>query len=269
MSNQQQTDQLIQLFTEEYHEKLFYFCLKKAGNATEAEDLTAEIAVDIIRGLRNGTTPGNFPAWVWKIARNKYSQWADKKHRRTNTFYGSDVSGLEIPDTHSPSPDDGLILQEDLHLLRRELAFISAEYRNVVVAYYIENRKIADIAASLNLPVGTVKAKLFRSRNILKEGMNMAREFGSLSYKPENIGFVMSGMSGKQGEPWSLISRKLYKNILIAAYRTPSTADELAVEIGLALPYMEDELEHLTYNELLRKKGKKYETNVFIVSAKA
>ena len=267
MSNQKHVEELIQLFTDDYYEKLFYFCLKKVSNTNEAEDLTADIALNIIYELRKGTTPNNFSAWVWKIAKNKYSLWADNKHKKINSFSGDDINDLEISDPYDLNDD--LILQEDIKLLRRELAFISSEYRNVIVAYYIEYRKINDIAASLNLPIGTVKAKLFRSRNILKEGINMAREFGTLSYKPENIGFVMNGMSGREGEPWSLIRRKLYKNILIAAYRTPSTADELAVEIGLALPYMEDELEHLTCNELLRKKGKKYETNVFIVSAKA
>ena len=51
--------------------------------------------------------------------------------------------------------------------------------------------------------------------------MDMAREFGKLSYKPENITFVMNGMVGKSGEPWNYISRLLCKNILLAATETP------------------------------------------------
>jgi hypothetical protein len=66
-----------------------------------------------------------------------------------------------------------------------------------------------------------------------------------------------------------MIHRKLFKNILLAAYRTPSTVDELAIEIGTALPYMEDEISNLLWSGLLRQNGKKYETNFFIVSAKA
>ena len=267
MSDNNHTEKLIKLFADEYFEKLYYFCLKKVSNDNEAEDLAADIALNIIQELRKGTEPDNFSAWVWKIARNKYSGWADKKHKRFITFSGDDINALEVPDTFSL--DDDLILQEDIKLLRRELAFISSEYRNVVIAYYIEYRNINDIAASLNLPTGTVKSKLSRSRNILKEGMEMAREFGVLSYKPENIGFMMNGSSGKNGEPWSVISRKLIKNILLAAYRTPSTAEELAIELGVALTYLEDELEFLSWDGFLRKNGKKYETNFFIVSAKA
>ena len=264
------TENLIRHFADDYFEKLYYFCLKKTSSENEAEDLTQEIAVAVIHELRKGIAPNNFPAWVWQITRNKYARWADRKNKRSSTLSGGGIDGavLEIADMET-GVDDDLLLQEDYNLLRRELAFISSEYRKVLVPFYIEYRRINDIAAALNLPAGTVKAKLSRARNILKEGMNMAREFGTLSYKPENIGFVMNGMGGKQGEPWSMLNRKLYKNILIAAYRTPSTAEELALEIGLALPYMEDELEHLVFNELLRKKGKKYETNIFIVSAKA
>ena len=267
MSDKNRTEKLIQLFTDEYFEKLYYFCQKKVSNDNEAEDLAADIALSIVQELRKGTTPCSFSAWIWKIAKNKYAVWADKKHMKVNTFSGDDINNLEISDTSSI--DDDLILKEDIKLLRRELAFVSSEYRNVVVAYYIDYRKIDDIAKSLRLPVGTVKSRLSRSRNILKEGMEMAREFGVLSYKPENVGFIMNGFSGKNGEPWSVISKKLNKNLLLAAYRTPSTAEELAIEIGMALPYLEDELDALVQGEFLRKNGKKYETNFFIVSANA
>jgi len=261
------TEKLIQIFTDDYFEKLYYFCLKKVSNDNEAGDLSTDIALSIIKELRKGTTPDNFSAWIWKIAKNKYSVWADKKHKKANMFFRDNIDNIEFPDIYKF--EDDLIHREDIKLLRRELAFISGEYRNIVVAYYIDCRRIDDIAGSLNLPVGTVKSKLFRSRNILKEGMEMAREFGVLSYKPENIGFIMNGGSGKNGEPWSVISKKLNKNLLLASYRNPSTAEELAVEIGMALPYLEDELDALLQGEFLRKNGNKYETNFFIVSANA
>lgn len=264
------TENLIQHFADDYFEKLYYFCLKKTSNANEAEDLTQETAVAVIHELRKGTVPNNFSAWVWQIARNKYALWADRKNKRNNTLSegGIDDGVLEIADIEN-GVDDDLLLQEDYNLLRRELAFISSEYRNVLVPFYIEYRKICDISASLNLPVGTVKAKLYRARNILKEGINMTREFGMLSYKPENINFAVNGNTGELGTPFSIINRKLCKNILLAAYRTPSAADELAMEMGVALPYMEDEISNLVWSGLLKENGKKYETNFFIVSAKA
>lgn len=97
----------------------------------------------------------------------------------------------------------------------------------------------------------------------------MAREFGAMSYRPEQVGFICNcDRFGRFGEPWIYLNRMLCKNILLAAYRTPSTAEELAVEIGVALPYMEDELCQLTEATLLKKNGEKYETNFFILSAR-
>ena len=75
-------DRLTGEFAENYMEKLFYFCLKKTGNNNEAEDLTQDIALQIITALNKGTIPTSFSAWVWQIARNRYSVWAKEKHDR-------------------------------------------------------------------------------------------------------------------------------------------------------------------------------------------
>lgn len=262
------TERLIGEFAENYTEKLFYFCLKKTGNSYEAEDLASDIILNILSALDKGTIPTSFSAWIWQIAHNRYSVWADKKHKYTESVIGSDVEAYEIEDENA-NIENELIHSEDLSLLRRELVFISSDYRNIVVAYYIEDKKIKEIAGSLGLPEGTVKSKLFRARQILKEGMNMAREFGALSYRPENISFIMNGLNGRDGEPWCYLRRALCKNIMLAAYRMPSTAEELAIEVGVALPYIEDELQELTEAALLKKSDNKYETNIFIVSADA
>ncbi len=63
----------------------------------------------------------------------------------------------------------------------------------------------------------------------------------------------MNGLSSSVGEPWNYLSRLLCKNILPAAYRTPATAEKLAVEVGVALPYMEEELENLVAATLMKK----------------
>ncbi len=261
-------DRLINEFAENYMEKLFYFCLKKTGSHIEAEDLTQDIALQIIMALNKGTIPTSFSAWVWQIARNRYSVWASKKHKRNESVTGSDASDYEIEDK-SENILNEMIRTWQMALLRRELAFIKSDYRNIVVAYYIENKSVRDIAASLSISISAVQQGLHRARIILKEGMNMAREFGKLSYKPENISFIANGLRGTNHEPWNYISRLLCKNILLAAYRTPATAEELAMEVGVALPYMEEELSALVDATLMKKSGNKYETNFFIVSADA
>ena len=261
-------DRLINEFAENYMEKLFYFCLKKTGNQVEAEDLTQEIALQIITALNKGTIPTSFSAWVWQIARNCYAKWAKEKHSQNESVTGSDIGDYEIED-ESENILDEMIHTEQMALLRRELAFIKSDYRNIVVAYYIENKSVRDIASSLSLSISAVQQRLHRARILLKEGMDMAREFGRLSYKPEEVNFISNGLFGKNNEPSYYLSRSLCKNILLAAHRTPSTAEELAMEVGVALPYMEEELSALVRATLMQKKGDRYQTNFFIVSAEA
>lgn len=256
-------NRLIHEFAENYMGKLFYFCLRKTGDPNEAEDLTQDIALNVLTALEKGSVPEFFSAWVWQIARNRYSVWADEKHKRHALVTGSDASDYEIEDD-SPGVLDEMIHAEQIALLRRELAFIKSIYRNVVVSYYLDGKSIRDIAASMSLSVSAVEQRLFRARKILKEGMDMAREFGRRSYDPESIGFCTSG-SQPGGHPWSAIQRKIPINILCEANNNPSTVQELSVALGIALPYMEEEIELLEDAELLKKTDNgKYLTGFFI-----
>ncbi len=256
-------DRLIKEFTENHMEKLFYFCLKKTGNHVEAEDLTQDIALQIIMALNKGTIPTSFSAWVWQIARNRYSVWAAEKHKRNESVTGSDIGDYELCDENENTLDE-MIHAEQMTLLRRELAFVKSDYRNIVVAYYIENKSVREIASSLSLSISAVQQRLHRARIILKEGMEMAREFGKRSYQPEHVSFAASG-NQPSGLPWRVVNRKIPNNILLHASNNPSTLEELSVELGVALPYMEEEVEILHRATLLEKQGDKYITNFFIL----
>ena len=200
-------NRLIHEFAENYMGKLFYFCLRKTGDPNEAEDLTQDSALNVLTALEKGSVPEFFSAWVWQIARNRYSVWADEKHKRHALVTGSDASDYEIEDD-SPGVLDEMIHAEQIALLRRELAFIKSIYRNVVVSYYLDGKSIRDIAASMSLSVSAVEQRLFRARKILKEGMDMAREFGRRSYDPESIGFCTTQVPFKNFQ-WHLGSHFL------------------------------------------------------------
>ncbi len=257
-----------ELFAEEYLGKIFYFCLRKTGNETEAEELSSEISLEVLRALAGGAVPERFSAWVWQIAKNRYARWAERKSRSNALFTGEELSEYEELPSGEYNAEEFLIHAEAIALLRRELALIHSDYRRILVAFYIEDKKISRIADELSLPLGTVKTRLIKGRKILKEGMDMAREFGKLSYRPEQISFTNNvPKPGRNNEPWSLYKKLLPKNILLAAYRNPMTAEELSLELGVALPYLEEEIAILEKEQLLRKSGKKYETMIYIMSA--
>ncbi|MGM9680878.1 MAG: sigma-70 family RNA polymerase sigma factor [Eubacteriales bacterium] len=250
---QNRIGELCEYYASEYLDKVFYFCLKKTGNAHQAEDLASEISLCILEELTKGHLPDHFHGWVWQIARNRYAGWADKKHRQSECQSGWDVS--DLPESLQPvfeDPEDRLVAREESELLRRELAFTAREYREILVAYYFEQSPISEIAKVLSLPEGTVKTRLFRGRNRLKEGMNMARTFGRKSITPERISY--SGTGSHPSElPNSALNRKIPQNIVLEAHNNPSTPEELSMELGIALPYMEEEIQILCDASLLVK----------------
>lgn len=268
------TDQkrLAEEYARDYMGKIFYYCLRKTGDSHEAEDLASDITFQILTALHEGVEILNFPAWVWQIARNRYALWAKTNRRRgeNESFIDPDDPETENVLTAggyntTPSVAEAYAHDEEMAILRRELAFLGRDYREIVVAYYIEDRSVGDIARALGQPEGTVKSRLFRSRNLLKEGMKMAREFGSKSYKPEEVHFEATGRQ-ESGLPWSAVQRMLPKNILLEASNNPSTAEELAVAVGVAMPYMEEEIAALVDAGLLKEVGNRYVTNFYIMS---
>ena len=263
VSNEVDRLRLRDIFVSEYLEKLFFFCLKKTGDANEAEDLASVISLDILSAIERGNKIENFPAWVWRIARNRYSSWVAEKTVRRDSFYPDDISEYDVPSEESL--EDSLTHEEDMRLLRRELAFIASDYREIVVAYYIKQKRISEIAKTLSIPEGTVKTKLYRARKILKEGINMAREFGKRSYDPESVHFCASGRF-TDNNPWTHMVKKLNMNIVAEAHNNPSTAEELSVSLGVALPYMEEAIDVLKGATLLKQlPDGRYITNFFIL----
>ena len=257
-------DRLINEFAENYMEKLCYFCLKKTGSQIEAEDLTQDIALQIITALNKGTILTSFSAWVWQIARNRYSVWAKAKHSRNESVTGSDIGDYEIED-ESESILDEMIHTEQKALLRRELAFIKSDYRNIVVAYYIENKNVREIAESLSLPTNTVKSRLLRAREILKEGMDTMRKTSELKFNP--IKFDLCGFSGSvgtKGSPAKFFDSLIAQNIEYAVLKEAKTVNEIAEELGVSPVYVENEVERLEEYGLLTKIGDKYLCNILL-----
>ena len=194
--------------------------------------------------------------------RNKYSVWAAYKHREHESVTGYDIGDYEIA-YESENVLDDIINTEEVLLLRRELAFIKRDFRDILIAYYLEYRSVRDISLSLSISEDAAKQRLHRARKKLKEGMNMTREFGKRSYNPDKMHFLASG-SQPSGLPWKVVHRKIPQNILLQASNNPSTIEELSLELGIALPYMEEEVDILYRATLLEKQGDKYITNFFI-----
>lgn len=253
-------------YTENYLAKIFYYSLKKTGNENDADELASDIGYQVLLSLSRNNEIEDFSRWVWRIAANTYKKWAKKRYYSPGSNV-EDVDGYTDSLAAEGNLEEELVLAEDMASLRRELAFIRSDYRKILIAHYFEEKSVSAIAREFSLPVGTVKTKLQKSRKELKEGMDMAREFGKRSYSPDEVWFTKHGGDAKEGQLFSILNHLMYKNIFLETYGEPKTAEELSLELGIALPYMENELEFFTDQTLLVKKDGRYSDNFAIISA--
>ena len=251
---------ILHLLEEEYFDKILGFCCLKMNTREEAEDLAQDIALELLKTVRSGKTVENLGAFCWRVSNNIFlKRIRDKKYGATVYLPDYDLAAAD-------NTEEEYIRREQENLLRREIALLSGHYRKAVVLYYFDGKSVAEIAAELRKSPGTVKWWLHDARNLLKEGLHTMREFGERSFKPETLILSCQFFPGADGEPMSCAKRKSAQNILLAAYRQPLSVEELCVELGIAAPYIEDEVQYLTENQLMWKVGAdRYQTDFVIL----
>jgi len=239
----------------EVSKAVFSYCLARTSNQYDAEDLAQEIILEIYRSSANIRDDRAFYGFMWAVAGNVYRQWCRKSRRDSYS---------ELPEELAA---DGENLSEmleddsDIGLLRRELALLAGKYRRAVILYYLENNSCAQIALKLSVTESMVKYLLFKSRQIVKDGMNMERKLGEQSYNPKRMSIRFWGRRNHYGHVCDSVAAQ---NILFACYNDKLTAEQISLEMGVALPYMEDDLKQLVEYGLLEKEGNRYFTNIVI-----
>ena len=141
-----------------------------AGDATDAEDIVQEAAMKALRGI--DTFEGNNArAWLLAIVRNTTFSWLAKHRPKAlvmvgglaeidETTYSADAGSGPIPDT----PEAALIRRADTALVEAAIAQLPLPFREIVVFRDINELSYRDIAAMLNVPIGTVMSRLSRAR---------------------------------------------------------------------------------------------------------
>ncbi|MCL2299805.1 MAG: RNA polymerase sigma factor [Firmicutes bacterium] len=235
---------------------LFSYCRARTSTREEAEDLSQDILLELLRSRDSLRDDRAFYGFLWAVAGNVCKSWYKKRARGT--------APLDENHPDEAPPIAALLEKEgDLQLLRRELALLGERHRRVTVLYYFEGLRVAGIAASLGVSEAMVKFLLFKSRQILREGMDMERTPGELSYNPRKMSLRFWGNGGNPF--WKLCDGNLLaQNILLACYNDRCTAAEISLQIGVAVPYLEKDLKALCEHGMLTCRGGRYETNVVI-----
>jgi len=243
----------LDLKVEEIAKSLYSYCSARTSNHFEAEDLAHNIIVEIYKSADTIRNADAIYGFMWAVAGNVYKQWCKQKVR-DRRYETMDY----FPNLSMDSDEDN----STLYLLRRELSLLSDKYRKALVLYYIEHKSCAEISKHLSLSESMVKYLLFKSRQILKEGMSMERTYGQQSYNPKELSLLFWGNG--DNSYYHLCDSKISQNVLFACYNDKLSAEQISLEIGVALPYMEDKLAELLEHDLIKKEGNRYYTNIVI-----
>ncbi len=242
---------------------IYGYAYDKLYDKSQAEDLSQEIVLEILRSAEHLRRDEAFWGFAWQIAVNTFRKFIKRREivNQSVSFEAENLAEILI----SPDTDEAEERDEHIYRLRRELSLLGKRHREICVSYYVDNNSCSEIARQQNISVEMVKQHLFKTRKLLKEGMEMERKLGKKSYAP---GVFRLNFWGEYNNYTNICKRKLPGTILLAAYNRPMTAEELSLELGVAMPYLEDEIDTLEAADLLLKNGNKVETNIVILTDK-
>lgn len=256
--NRQEAEKIIT----EYLMPVFGFTLKRCKSIEDAEDLSQEIAARAFRALLVRDDVADMGKFIWTVAHNALSNYY-RDAAKSMVGISIDEAAELIADlcAEADADDNTEVIQR----LQREIAYLSRLQRRIVIAYYFENRRQADIARELNIPLGTVKWHLFEAKKELRRGMEMTREAGALKFNP--IKFSSYSINGSAGtkSPEEFFRSILSQNICYCVRNAPKTIHEIADELGVSPVYVENEVEFLEEYGFLQVQKDKYIAG-FIIS---
>ena len=248
---------------EDYIEKVYGYAVNHTYTREEADELSQEILLTVIRELPKLRDNSKFEPWLWGIANNiaKSFRRSMSKNRAT---YSYDV--LEnVPYEESDEENE-----DAYDFLRTKIAMLSEIYRNIIILYYYDGLSTKEIAEKLNVSEGTVTWRLSVGRKKLKKEFDNMNETALRPIRM-NIGIYGSGdYDGKRKPfPTVYIDDALSQNILYYSYEKPCTAEELATLCGVPAYYIEDRISRLLkYEAIIEATKGKYQTDFIIWSDK-
>ena len=153
-----------------YRDSIYYMLLKMVNNPSDAEDLTIEAFGKAFRNIDSYTPRYAFSTWLFMIATNNCIDFVRKKQSSPIPF--DQVNDVIDGFTHNiqsdlPDPEETLINEQKIAILRNIVNQLKSPYREIIELRYYKEYSYEEIASELNIPLGTVKAQLYRAKTLL------------------------------------------------------------------------------------------------------
>jgi len=153
-----------------YRDAIYYMLLKMVNNASDAEDLTIEAFGKAFKNINQYAPNYAFSTWLFKIATNNCIDFIRKKKAsHVSLDHSNEEHERATKDVQAPIPDpeETLINDQKMRLMRSLVSKLKPRYRKLIELRYFSELSYEEIAEELELPIGTVKAQLFRARELL------------------------------------------------------------------------------------------------------
>lgn len=153
-----------------YRDAIYYMLLKMVNNASDAEDLTIEAFGKAFKNITQYAPNYAFSTWLFKIATNNCIDFIRKKKANHISLDHNDEEHEKATmDVQAPimDPEETLINEQKIKLMRSVVSKLKPRYRKLIELRYFNELSYEEIAEELELPIGTVKAQLFRARELL------------------------------------------------------------------------------------------------------
>lgn len=160
---------------EEYNRYIYHLCLKLTRNKAEAEDLMQEVWVKVVRYESYVAQVDHLKAWLTTICMNTFRDRYRKNVRRSKYMMNQpdtlDVPILDLVPNNELTTEE-LIEKEDVaSLVQSKINELDGIYRNTLLYFYVNQYSLVEIAEIMKVSIGTVKSRLFRAKQRLKEMM--------------------------------------------------------------------------------------------------
>lgn len=155
-----------------YRDSIYFMLLKMVNNKDDADDLTIEAFGKAFKRLEQYTPSYAFSTWLFKIASNNCIDFIRKQRMKLYSIDKGimDEEGGEIQidlKSKDRNPEQEAIRQQKILLMRKVVEQLKPRYRELVELRYFKEYSYEEISEELDLPLGTVKAQLFRARDFL------------------------------------------------------------------------------------------------------
>jgi RNA polymerase sigma-70 factor (ECF subfamily) len=156
-----------------YQDRLFNTLLRVVGSHEDAADAVQDAFVQAYTKLESFRGASQFYTWLYRIAMNvALSRQRRRRRRPTASLDHAKESVGEEPLAAALSPEETVLSQERVQHVQAALADLGDEHRQILVLREIDGCAYEEIAEILELPVGTVRSRIFRARVQLKEKLS-------------------------------------------------------------------------------------------------